>query len=971
MTLDIEKIESLILNGYNEKAAENIFNVIENYHSHHDKELIYKSLSLLNLICDKSPSISERSVKNIVPFINDADSWIRLVSLEILYQICMFRPNLLIDLIDNIRGRLYDQDSTVRRLTVKIIGNLILTLHIDLEEIYEIVEEYTEKLMDNDWKVKLSVIRTIQKILNQDFTKIKNLEPLLSMVIINLRDEDDDVAKAAAELLKIHGTYFLSKEKLFYVLLNLLYNEQNRVKELIIWLFGEIGKEKSSEIISIIPKLINLLKEKDYRIQLKVIEALVNIAENNFDQIWANLLNSILGTGPSYFRNSIINAIYQLCQVNITEIFPYLFDELENPSENIREGVSLVFKRLFEEYQIEIENEITRILYQLESRYWRERKQTIILLNHICSILENHKIAVWITIELNKVLETEKDPEVREEIFYTLDNIKSNYEDIDSSIERINNELLLFQERLVKFRKIPAQFREKLNSYIENFKFNDTEIQLNKKYSKILKDINKFDKLINKFEYKRLAFDLIEEWEDTKVQIIDELSIIKSFISEICEEKKKEFVANLHQELKLLDKRISILKAEFDYISEENLEMNVSNGDNETFNYITQIRRKLFKLDGDIRELIINNVEFDEIFKDLVRKWVSIKIEIQEYLIDLDRQFKTIKDDLIDYMVQSKTTGDVSDNEEIDGISNILGFQLLQSHIQSIITERIEEMKKLHDNFDNLDGKLDFLIKKNEFSDVKKLIELNSTQIQNFIEETEHQIEIILGKEKILEDNNVFNLYVRPYVNKFNVSKESLINRMNNFIRKSQDKLYLNQIKFYKKIINPIKLDLLSQYIGLDIDRIKELTLRFINNNKLSARIMNDRLYFKGMKPDFTDSREPLFFKNIKTIGSEIYLNFKLTNPSNLDFKDFQISLKVPTYVNIKRNESYPKFLQLNELKPGRAFKFNYVLKVDKQKELKKNLFDPKADEIKLELLYKDQFENSRKTTKHIDLLFK
>ena len=112
----------------------------------------------------------------------------------------------------------------------------------------QIIEEYTEKLMDNDWKVKLNVIKTIQKVLNQDYTKIRDLEPLLSMVIINLRDEDDDVARAAAELLKIHGTYFLTKEKIFYILLNLLYNEENRVKELIIWLFGEIGKEKSSEI---------------------------------------------------------------------------------------------------------------------------------------------------------------------------------------------------------------------------------------------------------------------------------------------------------------------------------------------------------------------------------------------------------------------------------------------------------------------------------------------------------------------------------------------------------------------------------------------------------------------------------------------------------------------------------------------------------------------------------------------------
>ncbi len=963
LTLNTEKIEQLILNGNNEEAAEEIFRVIEDYQNHHDKELIYRCLSLLNLICDKSPSIAERTVKTVKNFINDSDSWIRLVSLEIMYQISLSRPNLLIDLIKKIRGRLYDHDPTVRRLTVKIIGNLILTLHIDLEELSS---DFFEKMMDNDWKVKLNVIKRIQKILNQDYTKIRDLEPLLSMVIINLRDEDDDVAHAAAELLKIHGTYFLSKEKLFYILLNLLYNETNRVKELIIWLFGEIGKEKSSEIISIIPKLINLLKEKDYRIQSKVIEALVNIAENNFDQIWANLLNSMSETGHSYYRNSLINALYQLCQKNITEIFPYLFEELENPSENIREGIALVFKRLFEEYQIEIENEITRILYQLESRYWRERKQTINLLNHTCFILKNHKIAVWITIELNKSLQTEKDPEVKEEIFFTLENINTNFKKIDSTIERINYELALFHKKIVRFQKIPAQFREKLNSYIENFKFNNTEVQLNRKYNKILKKIKKFDNVINKFDYKRLAFGLIEDWEDTKIQIIEELSIIKSFISEICEEKKQEFVSDLHQEIKLLDNRISILKAEFDYIKENELEMNVSNGENEIFTYITQIRKKLFKLDGEIRELLINNVEFDEIFEGLLRKWVSIKIEIQEYLIDLDRQFKTIKDDLIDYMLQSRVAGEISDNEEINGIDNELRFQLLQGHIQSIITERIEGIKRLNDNFETLTPKLEFLIKTNEFSDGKKLIEMNTRQIQNYIEETDNQIENILGKEKLLEDNNVFNLYVRPYINKFNTSKELLINRLKNFIRKGEDKLHLSQIKYYSKISNPIKLDLLSKFLELSTEQLKETILKFINRNKLDAKIINEKLAFEQIESYITDSI--LFFKNIKTIGSEIYLNCKLTNPTGLDFKDFQISLKVPNYVNIQRKESFPKYLQFNELKPGSAFKFNYVLKVDKQKELKKNLFDPSADEIKLELHYRDQFNNTRKTTKHIDL---
>jgi len=963
LSLDTEKIESLILNGYNEKAAEEIFNIIDS-HEISDKELIYRSLSLLNLICDKSSSISLRSIKFITPFINDSDSWIRLVSLEISYQISLFRPNLLIELIEKIRARLYDQDPSVRRLTVKILGNLILSLHIDLDELYEIIDEYTEKLMDNDWKVKLNVIKTIQKILNQDYTKIKNLEPLLSMVIINLRDEDDDVARAAAELLKIHSSYFLTKEKLFYVLLNLLYNEENRVKELIIWLFGEIGKEKSSEIISIIPKLISLLEEKDYRIQLKVIEALVNIAENNFDQIWANLLHSISEKDDSNYRSSLINAIFHLSCKNITDIFPYLFEELENPSEKIREGIILVFKRLFEEYQIEIENEITRILYQLESRFWRERKKTIILLQSILFILKNKKISVWITIELTKSLKIEKDLEVRDEINSTLKNILSIFPNIDDSIERINNELSIFQKTIIKFQKIPAEFREKLNSYINNFKFNQTEIQLTEKYNKILKKIKRFHQLINKFEYKRLAFDLIEDWEETRIQIIEELSIIKSFISEICEEKKLEYVSTLKEDIDVINKRIEVLKAEFEYAKENDIDINIETGiinfelkdvGEDKFTNITQVRRKLFKLDADIRELLINNVEFNDIFKSLLRKWIETKIEIQEYL-----------NQVVCKLVEGKAANNVLTGTSLDEIN----MQILQGHIQSIISERIDGIKKFNDSFHNLTNKLEFLIKKNEFSDAEKLIEMNSTQIQNYFEETEKQIENILGKEKAFEDNNVFNLYVKPYINKFRVSKELLINKLRKFIRKNESKLFLNHIKYYLKIINPIKLDLLSSYINLDIEQLKDRILRYINKNKLKAKIINDKLHFQQIEPDIiSDSKEILFFKNIKTIGNEIYLNFKLNNPSNFDFKDLAISLKTPSYVIFQRKESFPKFLQLNELKPGKAFKFNYVLKIDKNKELKKNLFDPSTDEIKLAIYYKDQFNISRKASRSFSIL--
>ena len=160
LTLDEKRIEKLIFSGNYEEAAEIIFDLIENRESL-DKEILYKTLNLLNYICDKTPSISLRAVKYMNFIINEPNSWIRLVSLEILYQISIYRPNLLLELIKEVRARFYDIEPTVRRLAVKIMGNLLLSLHIDKEEIQIIIEEFINKLIDDDWKVKLEVIKTL------------------------------------------------------------------------------------------------------------------------------------------------------------------------------------------------------------------------------------------------------------------------------------------------------------------------------------------------------------------------------------------------------------------------------------------------------------------------------------------------------------------------------------------------------------------------------------------------------------------------------------------------------------------------------------------------------------------------------------------------------------------------------------------------------------------------------------------
>ncbi len=975
--MDLKEIETLILKGNYEKATYQLFELIDLYKSNSDKEFIYHCLNLVNLICDKSPKISLEVIKNLSIFINDPDSWIRLVCLEILFQLSIYRPNLLIDLLDKIRTRLFDRDPSVRRLAVKIIGTLISSLYFSSIELDEILEEFTEKLMDNDWKVKLQVIRTIHKIITQDHTKIRNLEPLLSMVIITLRDEDDDVARASAELLKILGTYFLSKEKIFYILLYLWHNEDSRVRELIVWLFGEIGKETSSEIIPFIPKILKFLNVEDFNIQLKVIDAINNIAINNFEQIWANLIHTISEASQKSYRNSLGNAISQLCQDHIEQIFPYLIEELENPSENIRNTIMIVFKRLYDEFQIEIENEITRILYRIESKYWRDRKKTIQLLKNINIILSKKKIAIWINIELNKILQKEKDLDVREEISYTLKTIESQFPYIKKDIEKINNELSLLRKSIKDFQKIPAKFRKKLNSYIKNFEFKTTEIQLNQMYDDILGKIQDFHKKIDRFEFKRLAFNLIEEWEETKLQIIDELSTIKSFIFEICEQKKQEFKLDLDVKINLLLDRIDILKAQFEYIKSISLDNKFLEDIDlkwyskpiikDNFNSFSLLRKNLFNLDVEIREMLIKNVEFDTIFKNLLDNWVKVKIDIQIYLNDLNRKIKNIKQKIIDDLSTIKNPNGKSDLQSINELNEELSFQIVQGHIQSIITFGIEGIKKFNSNFENLESNIDVLTKTGRFEESKKLIEMNSSQIKSFINETEKQIETIIEKKDIFEKSkDGFDLYIRPFVDKWNSSKDLIIPKLKNFIQKGKEYIYLNEIKNYLKIMNPVDFELISNYIGLEKDQIKELALKFIKEEKLDAKIVNNSLYSSKLEFELPNLREILLYKNIRSIGNEMEINLRLNNPSHYDVRDLQITLKLPPYLRISKKGSFPKYFNVEILKANNNFRFKYILIFDK--ESRKKIINKAQDEINLIIYYKGPYEVSKKISRRINL---
>ena len=207
----------------------------------------------------------------------------------------------------------------------------------------------------------------------------------------------------------------------------------------------------------------------------------------------------------------------------------------------------------------------------------KQRKKSSIAFLILISIITSCSLAPKKNNDKSNSTSDKELKKISHKIIFTTNRIKSTFKDIDKKIQKTKNQLKLLNKEINEFQKIPAEFRKKLNSYIKDYKFNDMEIRLDKEYNKILKKINKFHNKINNFEYKRLAFDLIEEWEETKFQIIDELSIIKGFISKIYEDKKLELVSNLKVKIQVLVNRINVLKAQFEYIKDydfnDNLEI--------------------------------------------------------------------------------------------------------------------------------------------------------------------------------------------------------------------------------------------------------------------------------------------------------------------------------------------------------------------------------------------------------------
>ncbi len=965
-----------------ENATDDLIDLINYAETKSDKDTTYKSLELLNLICDKNPSVVSKIINEIEPFINYPDEWIRLVTLEILYKISIYRPNDILDLLDPIKERLWDKDSFVRSLSVKILGVLINSTHLDFSEIGS---DFISKLNDVEWRVKLLTSKRIVKILTENPSKVKETDALIKNVVNNFREENEEIREFAGKIFKLLGFSSIPKEEFFKLIHNLLKDNDWRVRETIIDIVGEISNKYSSEIKDLIPQLINLLGDHSHVIQSKTINSLIKIAKIHFDELFSNLIVK-LDTDNIELRNNIEETLFYLGQENIESVSSFFFEELNNPSLKIRTTISRVLTNLYDENENDIENEILKLFNKFESKLWRKRKNLVNFLTDIALILKSEKIYVLIGSELKKILSKEKDIEVKEEIEINLLQLKDAYENLDTEIDKVQQDVEFFNYNFLRFTNYPSEFRETISSHIRNLQFNKAEIELNESFKDFLKQIDDFDNEIKSFNVKHLVVDILEEWEDIKIQLIEEISIIKEYEFKKLEKKKDNYKLKLNDKIRNIEDRIKILSIEFDLIKDFDKKLNNliktqkdlssfhSSDLKVKFNQITAVRSKLFKFESEIGQIMLENLEFKDLFNDLIIQWIDVKLDIQKELYNINENllaFENIvtnldKEDIKKEMPVSETN--LKSKFSNAFLNSLIASQLIEHQIQNITSQAIEKINEFYAEFEDLHIKVQTLLKSSDFEKITNIQNLTSERIKKFIQDIDYELNHLIFENKQLKYQKPMISQFRPYLENWSSSKNVLEKKLNNFNNTTQDHLFIGRLNKFLEIMNPISMELIATKFNTNRKILKSKIFELIRNNKIQGRIVGNKLYSSKRQIDLADENNLLLFKNIKLLGNKVFFNFKITNPTNNTLKDVIIRFNHPKYLSFLKENPNPKFFSIDEFPPGSVKKFKYILRIDRDNNEFNQAMD--AHEVKLDIYFRDALKNLKKLTRRLDLLF-
>lgn len=921
--------------------------------SDESNEFLYELLEKITLICDKTPHVMKQITSMIKPLLKTEDEWIQTENLIILEKISKIYPEFLKDLTNTIQNCLSNKNSTIREISIKIIGNLILT---DFLTWGSLLPLFFTGLKDNYWKIRRQCLLSIKGLLKNHEIEKDLLNTMIEAVLTKVGDDNSEVQELTFEILK--DSYIFFPTTSFQSLLLRLLDDNNPVVcEKVVVLIGDLGYRDFSNVKSILFKLLELIKNQNPIIQPKIIETLVKISSTYTLDI-INMIFNKINDSDQDFIEILIDILTFVGLDNLNIIFDYFLEKSYNSNSKINDFISRMLKRLSEEKMEKIEEQCARLLGMLENNDWRTRLKLISFLGKISDFLNNKDLAIWFYIKFKDILEFENDPDVKSHLKHELDKIPHIFEDFESLKQDYKREQNFYYKELINLQNFPGIFREDLLKKLELHKFKEAKSSMEDKIGKFISKIDKFDDSIFNYKFKRLDIDLIEDWTYLKEDLFEQIGDIRKYIAGMIEKEKKVYANGLKKRVSIIKSRIDVLIPELEYLAELNTKIKelIINGESEeakkNFEHLTNIRNKIFRIESEIGQLWIGNLEFKEEFKDLTIYWAEVKIETQQLLYTISYTLR----DMQRFLVQ----GDIP-NEKI---KSELSFELMFNDFQNLILKSTRSVKELLEQFEIVISPIYEEVKVKEFDKANNLLDFVISQTRNTAEEFNKEILKTYSQlDKLIELNVEKSKMIRNYLNDWQQVRESLSEKSNEIRIMVSQEILLNRIQILHGLINPIPISLLIKRLKIPEESIFNL----LEEGKIIGHIKDNKLYLPEQFPEY-DKIISIYPEFRKISSKYILFSVNIQNNARSFLHELSVIIIWPKFFNLDSGDSSPKLIEFKEFPPefNQKIKWKFEVNTHKSPHLSQQL---REGEIRLIIRFRDKFNIIREKISNFEII--
>jgi len=577
-------------------------------------------------------------------------------------------------------------------------------------------------------------------------------------------------------------------------------------------------------------------------------ELFIMLGGKDFDALFNRLIGKL---GPSK----------EPCTTAIISILKALYLEYRHPFETSLVKTSESFPSLRLPEKIEFLDKIALLLDQAGGEFpilW------------LASFLKNLSNESGLTATL-----------VKDRAAEILQILREKHPELDESIQVLNSKVSYIESAMSMVKNYPRVFRERVDYLITQSAQNKAAKIIDTEYASFLDKILDFDRFINGFEFRHLFTELLEDWQNTKDYILDDLNLMKEFLEQSIKSKYETDKKVMLDEVKQLSARRDVLLAEADETEKELDE--VSRGEDFGLNGLISRSSSLFVsmlfLDLDVNHFLSTRPEASTGFGSFFDAWESVRVKVESIV--------TRSNEIAETVVAG-----------VDGSSDAsMNFNRLQSLFGTAVKDASSTYKILLTDLQSsgeafskdLQMKSMNALEKNMAFKRSKLLDLIDQQSQivnkawRALSQASRDVETFVSLSKLYDE--------------WQVSKENMVEQINSIYHARMEQLDAEKIRQLLQVINPIPLEALKSNLKSisatrDVDFI-QAALNIIQKYDIPAQIREKAIVNTHASMELAPIEELVKIKPVVSpTDSGFRVKVIVENNSFQDLYDVSLALK-------------------------------------------------------------------------------